>query len=124
VARQVARGRAAVTGLVPGAEVKLAGGEMGEIEAKVLEEAHRRPADYVLPDLPRYTTTGVRRPVTAYLRDLAVAATAVRGSPAVGLSFYLGRGSYATVVLREVLKRPESAWAVKPDDALTTGAPA
>jgi tRNA pseudouridine13 synthase len=111
VTRQVALGRAAVTGLVPGATVKVAGGEMGEIEAKVLEGAGRKASDFVLPAMPRFTTDGVRRPLTMKAGGAAAEAAEVRGGPAVRLKFELPRGSYATVVLREVIKRPESAWA-------------
>jgi tRNA pseudouridine13 synthase len=116
VSRQVESGRAAVTGMVPGADVPFAGGPMGEIERSVLEQARRDPHDFVLDDLPRFTTTGVRRAIEVRVRAPKVDAAQVRGKPAVKLSFGLPRGSYATVVLREVLKRPESAWArVSPD---------
>ena len=114
VTRQVALGRAAVTGLVPGATVTTAGGEMGEIEARVLEEAGRKPSDFILPAMPRFTTEGVRRPLTMKAGGASAAAAEVRGGPAVWLRFELPRGSYATVVLREVIKRPESAWAREP----------
>jgi tRNA pseudouridine13 synthase len=111
VTRQVALGRAAVTGLVPGATVKVAGGQMGEIERRVLEAAGRKPGDFVLPAMPRFTTEGVRRPLTMTAGAAKAEAAEVRGAAAVRLSFELPRGSYATVVLREVIKRPESAWA-------------
>ncbi len=119
VARQVERGRAAVTALVPGAEAPFAGGEMGEIERGVLEKAGRTPGDFVLPDMPRFSTKGVRRPITMRPANARVEAAEVRGRPAVRLAFELSRGSYATVVLREIIKRPESAWA---RDGLNSGA--
>lgn len=116
VADQVAKGRAVVTALVPGCEVPVAKGLPGQIERAALEGAGRTPEDFVLPDLPRFTTSGVRRAVTMPLGALSAAAAPVRGAPALRLAFSLPRGSYATVVLREVLKRPESAWAAKPGD--------
>lgn len=114
VATQVARGRAAVTALVPGSDVPLAEGEPGAIEREELARAGRTPDDFVLPDLPRFTTSGVRRAVDLPLGTPTVEAAEVRGGPALRLSFSLPRGSYATVVLRELIKRPESAWAARP----------
>jgi tRNA pseudouridine13 synthase len=111
VARQVELGRAAVTGLVPGAEVAFASGEAGEIERKVLEDAGRTAAQFVIPDLPRLTTRGVRRPLALRPTQVQIDAGQARSAPAVRLRFELPRGCYATVVLREVIKRPESAWA-------------
>ncbi len=118
VAQQVDRGRAAVSALVPGADVRFAEGEPGEVEHDAMEAAHRAPRDFVLPDLPRFTTSGVRRAVRIPLAEMSVTSEPVRGGPALRLAFALPRGSYATVVLREVLKRPESAWAATaPADA-------
>jgi tRNA pseudouridine13 synthase len=111
IARQVSLGRIAVTGVVPGADVPMATGASGEVERKVLEDAGRTAHDFVLDDLPRFTTTGVRRPLVMRVQGLRVDAADVRGKPAVRLAFELPRGCYATVLLREVLKRPESAWA-------------
>lgn len=111
VTRQIAQGRAAVTGLVPGAEAAFAGGEMGEVERHVLDQAGRRANDFVLPDMPRFTTKGVRRPIHMTAAGARVEPASLRGRPAVRLAFDLPRGCYATVVLREVIKRPESAWA-------------
>lgn len=119
VSSQVAKGRAAVTGLVPGAECPFAGGAMGEIERAVLQEAGRKAADFVLPAAPRFTTAGVRRALTMHAAGASAEAAEVRGAPAVRLRFELPRGSYATVVLREVLKRPESSWArATPDETV------
>ena len=111
VERQVKAGRAAITGLVPGVEAPFAGGEMGEVERAVLEAAGRRRESFVVPDAGRLTTKGVRRPLVMRPANPSVSAVELRGSPAIRLAFELPRGCYATVVLREVLKRPESAWA-------------
>jgi tRNA pseudouridine13 synthase len=119
VARQVELGRAAVTGLVPGAKVALASGQAGEIEREVLEQAGRSAGQFVIPDLPRLTTRGVRRPLALRPAQIHIEGAEARGAPAVRLRFELPRGCYATVVLREVIKRPESAWAREP---VTAGA--
>lgn len=123
VTRQVELRRAAVTAVVPGADVALAKGEIGEIERAVLERARRKSSDFVLEDMPRYTTTGVRRPIALLYDPLHAVGAEVRGERALRLSFDLPRGTYATVLLREVTKRPESAFVARatlpaPDEEL------
>jgi tRNA pseudouridine13 synthase len=107
---QVSKGRAVVTALVPGSSVPLADGVPGDIEREAMGAAGRTAPDFVLPDLPRYSTSGVRRAMALPIGDLEVGPLDVRGEPSLRLTFSLPRGSYATVVLREVIKRPESAW--------------
>lgn len=111
VERQVIAGRAAITGLVPGVEAPLAQGPMGEVERAVLEGAGRRRESFVIQEAARLTTKGVRRPLTMRPANASVEPVEVRGKGALRLTFELPRGCYATVVLREVIKRPESAWA-------------
>ncbi len=55
---------------------------------------------------PPITMQGVRRPMRAILGNPQVAGGADEHGPYVRLSFDLCRGSYATVVLREIMKTP------------------
>ncbi|MCK4970771.1 MAG: tRNA pseudouridine(13) synthase TruD, partial [Thermoplasmata archaeon] len=61
--RQVVRGRALVSGLVPGTDAPMAGGEMGEIEASVMEKMGISPGDFRIVDLTELTASGIRREV-------------------------------------------------------------
>jgi tRNA pseudouridine13 synthase len=99
---QVGRGHAAVTGIVPGTVAPMAKGEMGEIEASVLEATGVTSNDFHIVGLTELTTPGIRR-------ELAIAGAGpeweVRGDR-VTLSFRLQKGCYATCVMRELMKAP------------------
>jgi tRNA pseudouridine13 synthase len=96
VRRHCERGRAFVTAPLVGTETELSGGEPGEIEREILAEAALDPADFEISE--GYTSTGTRRAV------LVRTALDLERDP-LELSFSLPRGSYATVLLREYLKR-------------------
>mgnify|MGYP000380353603 CR=1 FL=1 len=99
VERHCERGRAFVTAPLIGTETELAEGEPGEIEREVLADADLDPGDFSLPG--EFDSTGTRRAV-------AVRSTIDVAHPdddAVRFEFSLPKGSYATVLLREYLKR-------------------
>jgi tRNA pseudouridine13 synthase len=98
--RHCERGRAFVTAPLVGTETTLADGEPGEIERAVLEEVGVEPADFALPG--EFESSGTRRAIQVRT-DLGV--DGVDDSDVVRFSFALPKGSYATVVLREYLKR-------------------
>lgn len=102
--RQVRKGRAAPTALVCGLDVPFAGGRMGEIErAKFAEVGLPREA-YAVPAMPELASFGQRRAIVVgandYLRDAAEDHARFR--------FWLSKGSYATCLLREVMKAEAS----------------
>ncbi|WP_436901228.1 tRNA pseudouridine(13) synthase TruD [Halovenus halobia] len=96
VRRHCKRGRAFVTAPLVGTETELAGGEQGDIERAVLEDVDLAPEDFELPD--DLSSTGTRRAI------LVRSELDCQQDP-LELSFSLPRGSYATVLLREYLKR-------------------
>ncbi len=96
VTRHCERGRAFVTAPLVGTETELAEGEPGKIERTVLDEVGVEPADFDLPG--EFDSTGTRRAITVQT-DLAVT------RDPLSFDFALPRGSYATVLLREYLKR-------------------
>ena len=100
VARQVKTGRAAISGPLFGSESVLAEGVPGEIERKVLEEEGVERCDFVVPPLAECNSTGNRREIVAWYKDWKLA---VEGSDAL-VSFALGKGCYATTLLREFMK--------------------
>ena len=99
VERHCERGRAFVTAPLVGTETELADGEPGEIERSVLAAVGVEPGDFALPG--EFESTGTRRAIQVRT-DLGVEH---EGTDAVRFSFALPKGSYATVVLREYLKR-------------------
>jgi tRNA pseudouridine13 synthase len=102
VERQVERGRALVSGLVPGTESMLAEGEMGDIEAQVLESAGISFEDFRIPVLTDLTSAGIRRElvIPGVRPDWNVSEDVAE------FSFRLHKGCYATTVLREFMKAP------------------
>ena len=101
VNRHCERGRAFVTAPLVGTETELADGEQGDIERLVLDELGLDPGDFDLPG--EFGSTGTRR---AVLLRTDLDAERVDGAPdSLRFRFALPKGSYATVVLREYLKR-------------------
>ncbi len=93
--RHVERGRAFVTAPLVGTETTLADGAVGEIERDVLDDLDLDSSDFELPGC--FHSTGTRRAILVRT-DLST----VRDP--VTLDFALPSGSYATVLLREVMK--------------------
>jgi tRNA pseudouridine13 synthase len=100
VNRHCARGRAFVTAPLVGTDTEFVDGEPGEITREVLEEFGVAREDFDLPG--EFHSTGTRRAVLLRT-DLGVEREPLK------FSFSLPKGSYATVVLREVMKVDPSA---------------
>lgn len=100
VQRELDRGRAVLTAPLVGYTYRPIGGAPGEVEAKVLEELGIDPTDFTCPELPQVASDGRRRGILQPVQELDV--TWVDRDPV--FSFDLGRGAYATVVMREFMK--------------------
>ncbi|MFC7131848.1 MULTISPECIES: tRNA pseudouridine(13) synthase TruD [Salinibaculum] len=100
VSRHCERGRAFVTAPLVGTETELADGDPGDVERAVLDAVGIEPADFDLPD--EFHSEGTRRAV-------AVRTALTIDRDPLTFAFSLPRGSYATVVLREYLKRDPAA---------------
>jgi len=83
-------------------------GAQGEIEKQILEKEEASPEDFQIPDMPEISARGRLRTATTPLNSFsidAILSDASRpGRQEVGVSFMLYRGSYATIVLREIMK--------------------
>ena len=83
-------------------------GAQGEIEARILEEEDVSPRDFKIPSLPEMSARGTLRTATTPFNDFSAGESLPdvdrRGKHQVEVSFTLYRGSYATVVLRELMK--------------------
>lgn len=106
VQEELDRGRAVLTAPLVGTGTEMAAGEPGEVEARTLAELGIEPESFRCRELPELASTGRRRGILQPVSELAVAW--VEGDPVV--SFALGRGAYATVVMREVMKAPLDAY--------------
>ena len=111
VERLCREGRALVTGAIFGSDVPLADGLMGEIERKVVQEAGYTAADFRIPHLPEVASFGTRRELLAPLGTVATGMGSDEAGDWLEMSFFLLKGTYATCLLREVMKSEAAAFA-------------
>ncbi|MEA3137318.1 MAG: tRNA pseudouridine13 synthase [Thermoplasmata archaeon] len=100
VQRELDLGRSTLTAPLIGLTTPLATGEPGEVEQQVLDALRIEPADFRVREIPEVASDGRRRGILQPVRGLDV--TWAEGDPV--FAFALGKGSYATVVLREFMK--------------------
>jgi tRNA pseudouridine13 synthase len=95
---------------------RLSEGEMGRIEAEILKGEGVEPACFRVQELPRISGKGELRCIVSPIMDFKIEDISCdaesRRARRVRLSFMLLRGSYATMLLREIMK---------PLDPLTAG---
>ena len=84
-----------------GTKVPFAGGEVGEMEKSVLESYGLEKSDFEVPKMPRLGSHGLRRALRFQVWDASAKAT----DEGVLAEFSINKGSYATAVLREVMKK-------------------
>ncbi len=84
-----------------GTKVPFAGGEVGEMEKSVLESYNLEKSDFEVPKMPRLGSHGLRRSLRFQVWD----ASAKACDEGVLAEFSINKGSYATAVLREVMKK-------------------
>ncbi|MDH7517674.1 MAG: tRNA pseudouridine(13) synthase TruD [Candidatus Thermoplasmatota archaeon] len=107
VNKQVAKGKAFVSGLLLGCDSRFSSGEMGEIEHKIVEEEKIDPRDFIIPEMPFLSSSGSRRPLLAPVNNLdfeLMKDDFNKDKLALKLKFELRKGSYATSLLREFMK--------------------
>ena len=80
---------------------KLSQGAMGEIEKRILKSESVETDRFRVAEIPRISGQGELRTVISPIRDFTVQSV---GEGQVKLSFMLLRGSYATMLLREIMK--------------------
>lgn len=107
--RLIQHGRAFVTASVFGYATEFAAGVAGEIERKVLEACDVELNEFYIKDMPKMSSKGTRRAILAPVKLSAEGVTGDDMNPArkrmkLKLRFFLPKGSYATVVLREYMK--------------------
>ena len=100
VEKSVREHKAFVSGVLFGSESKFAEGEMGEIERKVVTTEGVQLQDFIVPQIAECNSRGSRRELVSPFKDLKVQC----GEDNMDMSFILGKGCYATVMLREYMK--------------------
>ena len=105
--RALERRKCDITGLLPGYDVDIARGEMGEIEEKIIEEEGLDYRDFIIPEIPSLSSSGGRRAIAADFDEFEWRVTdddLNAGKSTVELKFFLRKGIYATSFLREIMK--------------------
>jgi tRNA pseudouridine13 synthase len=83
-----------------GTKVPLATGDVGKMEKEVLINKHLKKEDFECPKMPKLGSHGLRRSMRFKVWDTKAIAT----DDGVLLEFSISKGSYATSVLREIMK--------------------
>lgn len=84
-----------------GTKVPFAGGTVGEMEKSILDNYGLSKEDFEVPKMPRLGSHGLRRSMRFQVWDTSAIAT----DEGVLTEFSINKGSYATAVLREVMKK-------------------
>jgi tRNA pseudouridine13 synthase len=105
--KQIKRGRAFVSGPLFGSDTNLAKEEIGEIEREVIEKEKIDVRDFIIPEIPFMSSGGLRRPLLSPVQNLSckiIDDELYKQKKALKVSFDLYKGSYATALLREIMK--------------------
>ena len=100
VQKHVRERKAFVSGVLFGQDSVFSTGQMGEIERSVVESEGLKLQDFKVPEIPECNSRGSRRELLAHYKDLELKV----GESELDVSFTLGKGCYATVLLRELMK--------------------
>ena len=92
--------KAFLSGVLFGSESKYAEGEMGEIERTIVEREGVKLEDFIVPQIQECSSKGSRRELLAPFKDLRLDCA----EDSMDIAFTLGKGCYATVMLREIMK--------------------
>ncbi|BDZ70252.1 hypothetical protein GCM10025861_07690 [Methanobacterium petrolearium] len=84
-----------------GSKVPLAGGKLGKMEQKILDEEQLKLDDFMVPAMLKLGSHGIRRAARFKIWDVSAETT----EEGVLVEFSIPKGSYATSVLREVMKK-------------------
>ena len=84
-----------------GTKVPFAEGEVGEMERNILKEYNIEKSNFEVPKMPRLGSHGLRRSMRFKVWDASATAT----DDGVLAEFSIDKGSYATAVLREIMKK-------------------
>ena len=120
-------GRLAVTGPLPGNDASIATGVPGEVEKKALEITNLDSIDWKVSAIPRLSTNGTRRPLSVMFRDFSIEEVPEIHESSISkrweegpkendlwtpegcsmrMKFILPPGTYATVLMRELMRSP------------------
>lgn len=99
------KGLGFISGIIMGKDIRYAGGEMGEIERRISGIHGIVHDDYNIYEVDGLTSKGIRREVLSPIFDLKWKISSTNDSTSqMELMFTLFRGTYATSLMREIMK--------------------
>jgi tRNA pseudouridine13 synthase len=103
--RLIKKGLGYISGILMGNEIRFAGGEIGEIERKIVANDGIKQNDYDIYEIKGLSSKGIRREILSPIFDLKWKVNEKdQNSSELDIMFTLFRGSYATSLLREIMK--------------------
>jgi tRNA pseudouridine13 synthase len=97
-----------VLGLLPGYESKFSTGSAGEVEKEILKEEEIKFGDFKVNRMSELSSQGNRKEISLFPKNFKLEKIMDDefnpGKKAIVISFFLGKGNYATTVLRELIK--------------------
>ncbi len=82
-------------------------GKMGDIQTQVLSQEHLKPQDFIIPEIRFLSSKGLHRSLIAPIHDLTwelISDPSNNNNLAALFDFSLDKGTYATSLLREIMK--------------------
>lgn len=98
------RGKGFPTAFLPGYEPATIDGLQARIEREILQEEGLRHDDFRVLELPKLSSSGTRRAMWCPLDTMETETGEDEVGAFVEVAFFLPKGSYATCVLRELMK--------------------
>jgi tRNA pseudouridine13 synthase len=83
-----------------GSKMPIAGGVVGEIERKILDQESLELEDFKVTKMPKLGSHGLRRAIRFKVWDIEVKNT----DDGILVEYSIPKGCYATAVLREIMK--------------------
>jgi tRNA pseudouridine13 synthase len=100
ITKRCIEGKAFISAVLYGNQTEFASGEFGEIEKKIIEAEGIAPDEFVIPELPSFSSKGNRREILAPVHGFEHSVA----DGQVKMKFGLIKGTYATSLLREYMK--------------------
>lgn len=104
---QINKGKACVSSVLFGTNSIFSKGEMGEIEHKIVESEKFDYRDFIIPEIPFISSSGSRRSLIGFVKNFKLKIInddINENKKALFLRFRLQKGTYATSLLRELMK--------------------
>jgi tRNA pseudouridine13 synthase len=104
---QINKGKACVSSVLFGTNSIFSKGEMGEIEHKIIESEKFDYRDFIIPEIPFISSSGSRRSLIGFVKNFKLKIInddINEKKKALFLRFRLQKGTYATSLLRELMK--------------------